>query len=134
MTTAKINLKILLPFQVFTEKNQVAKIVAETTAGSFGILPHRLDCAAILVAGILYYETSDNKGIYIAIDQGVLVKTGFDVLISVRNAIAGDNLEHLRDVVRTEFLNRDEQELQFRSVLNKLESGFTRRFMEFNRA
>ena len=107
--------------------------MAETTVGSFGILPQRLDCVAILVAGILIYETADNGEVYLAVDQGVLIKTGFEVLISVRNAVVGNELADLRDTVRRDFLNRDEQELHIRSVLAKLESGFTRRLMEFNR-
>jgi F-type H+-transporting ATPase subunit epsilon len=133
MPTVQMNMKILLPFRVFTEKTPVLKIVAETTQGSFGFLPHRLDCAAVLVAGILCYETCDGGEVYMAVDQGVLVKTGFDVLISVRNAIAGNDLADLRDTVRQEFLNRNEQEQNIRSVLAKLETGFSRRFMEFNR-
>jgi F-type H+-transporting ATPase subunit epsilon len=88
---------------------------------------------AILVAGILIYETAAEGEVYLAVDQGVLIKTGLEVLISVRNAIAGTELTDLRHTVRQEFLNRDEQELQVRSVLAKLESGFTRRFVEFNR-
>ena len=133
MSPSQMNLKILLPFQVFAEKTAVSRIVAETTVGSFGILPQRLDCVAILVAGILIYETTDEGEIYLAVDQGVLIKTGFEVLISVRNALVGNELADLRDTVRQEFLNRDEQELHIRSVLAKLESGFTRRLMEFNR-
>lgn len=128
-----MNLKILLPFRVFAEKTAVSRIVAETTLGSFGILPHRLDCVAILIAGILSYETANEGEIYLAVDQGVLIKTGGEVLISVRNAIAGNDLADLRHTVRQEFLNRDEQELHVRSVLAKLELGFTRRFVEFQR-
>lgn len=134
MQSEQMTLKILLPFQIFAEKTAVSRIIAETTIGSFGLLPHRLDCVAILVAGILIYETADVGEIYVAVDQGVLIKTGFDVLISVRNAIAGIDLAGLRDTVRQEFLNRDEQEQHVRSVLAKLETGFTRRFVEFNRA
>lgn len=129
----QMNLKILLPFQVFAEKNVVSRIVVETTVGSYGLLPQRLDCVAILVAGVLTYENSSDGEVYIAVDQGVLIKTGYDVLISVRNAIAGTDLASLRDTVRDEFLHRDEQELHVRSVLAKLETGFMRRFMEFNR-
>lgn len=128
-----MNLKILLPFQVFAEKSTVSRIVAETTSGSMGLLPHRLDCVAILVAGILTYETAQEGEVYLAVDQGVLIKTGADVLISVRNAIAGTDLANLRDTVKQEFQNRNEQEQQVRSVLAKLESGFTRRFVEFQR-
>ena len=47
-----MNLKVLLPFQVFAEKTGVLRIVAETREGSFGLLPHRLDCVAALAPGI----------------------------------------------------------------------------------
>jgi F-type H+-transporting ATPase subunit epsilon len=126
-----MSLKILLPFQVFSENTQVLKIIAESTQGSFGLLPNRLDCVATLVPGILCYQVSGETEVYVAIDEGVLVKTGSEVLISVRNAIAGAELSMLRATVRQEFLNRDVQEQHVRSVLAKLETGFVRRFMEF---
>lgn len=127
-----MSLKILLPFQVFSENTQVLKIIAESTQGSFGLLPNRLDCVATLVPGILCYQVSGEAEVYVAIDEGVLVKTGSEVLISVRNAIAGAELSALRTTVRQEFLNRDVQEQHVRSVLAKLETGFVRRFMEFH--
>ena len=46
-----MNLKILLPFQVFAERAGVTRIVVETREGSFGLLPHRLDCVAALRRG-----------------------------------------------------------------------------------
>ena len=73
---APMNLKILLPFQVFAEKTGVSRIVAETREGSFGLLPHRLDCVAALAPGILTYETDAEGEVYVAVDEGVLVKTG----------------------------------------------------------
>ena len=87
-----MNLKVLLPFRIFDEKTGVARIVAETREGSFGLLPHRRDCAAALAPGILIYETETEGEVYVAVDEGVLVKTGLDVLVSVRNAIGGTDL------------------------------------------
>ena len=43
-----MHLKVLLPFQVFAEKTDVSRLVVETRDGSFGLLPHRLDCVAAL--------------------------------------------------------------------------------------
>jgi F-type H+-transporting ATPase subunit epsilon len=128
-----INLKVLLPFQIFVEKKGVKRIVAETLQGSIGLLPHRLDCAAALAPGILTYETEEDGEVYLAVDQGVLVKTGMDVFVSVRNAIGGADLDKLHEAVKREFLNVDEQEKSVRSVLAKMESGFIRRFVELRR-
>lgn len=126
-----MNLKVLLPFHIFAEKTGVLRIVAETREGSFGLLPHRLDCVAALTPGILTYETeADGEG-FVAVDEGVLVKTGPDVLVSVRRAIGGTDLNQLRDAVGKEFLTLDEHEQNVRTVMTKLETGFLRRFATF---
>ena len=132
MQPARMHLKILLPFKIFAEKTGVVRIVAETRAGSFGLLPHRLDCVAALAPGILVFETEAGGEVCMAVDEGVLVKTGADVLVSVRNAIGGTDLGKLRAAVEQEFLNLDEQEKSVRSVLAKLESGFIHRFAAFH--
>ncbi len=132
MPPTRMNLKILLPFQIFAEKTGVSRILAETSEGSFGLLPHRLDCVAALAPGILVYENEAEGEVYVAVDEGVLVKTGLDVLVSVRNAIGGTDLDTLHEAVEREFLNLDEQEKSVRSVLAKLESGFIRRFAAFH--
>lgn len=126
-----MNLKILLPFQVFADLKGIKRIVAETFQGSFGLLPQRLDCAAALSPGILMYETETGSVVYLAIDEGILVKAGIDVLVSVRNAIGGAELGNLHQAVEQEFKNIDEQEKKVRSVMAKLELGFIRRFEEF---
>ncbi|MFC1989803.1 F0F1 ATP synthase subunit epsilon [Chloroflexota bacterium] len=132
MQSTLINFKVLLPFGIFAEETDVLRIVAETREGSFGMLPHRLDCVAALVPGILIYETEAKGEVYVAVDEGVLVKTGLDVLVSVRNAIAGTDLGQLRESVEREFLNLDEREQSVRSVMAKMESGFIRRMAAFH--
>jgi F-type H+-transporting ATPase subunit epsilon len=127
-----MHLKVLLPYKVFAEKTGVSRIVAHTSEGSFGLMPHRLDCVAALVPGILVFETEAEGEVYMAVDEGVLVKSGQDVLVSVRNAIGGTDLSKLHEAVGQEFLNLNDQEKKVRSVLAKLESGFIRRFAEFH--
>lgn len=127
-----MNLKILLPFQVFARKTGVARLVAETPEGSFGILPQRLDCVAVLSPGILIYQEESGGEVYLAVDEGVLIKTGPEVLVSVRHAIAGTDLGRLREAVEGEFLTLDERERSVRSALAKIESGFIRRMAVFH--
>jgi F-type H+-transporting ATPase subunit epsilon len=122
-----MNLKVLLPFGIFAETTGVSRIVAETKDGSFGILPHRLDCVAALVPGIFSFETEKEGEVFIAVDEGILVKTGLDVLVSVRRAIGGPDLSLLSESVEREFLNLDEHEQTMRSELAKLEAGFLQR-------
>src|SRR5277367_1159002 len=117
-----MHLKILVPTEVFADETGVTGIVAETSEGSFGLLPHRLDCVAALAPGILTYQTEADGEVFVAVDQGVLVKTGPDVLVSVRRALGGKDLGQLRNAVEKEFLTLDEHEQSIRSVLAKMES------------
>jgi F-type H+-transporting ATPase subunit epsilon len=131
-----INLRILLPSRVFMVKHGVKAVVVQTSHGSVGFLPKRRDGVAALVPGILSYKNSEIEGegeeeSYVAIDHGILVKTGQDIFVSVRNAIAEGDLAMLQEAVDREFVNLSEQEKTVRMMLSKMESGFVRRFMEF---
>jgi F-type H+-transporting ATPase subunit epsilon len=128
-----MKLKVLIPASVFLEQNAVTRVVAETHHGSFGILPHRLDCVAPLAPGILTFEIENGNEAFLAVDEGILVKTGDQVLVSVRNAIGGVDLGKLRQAVEREFLSLDERAKSVRTVLVKLESDFARRLLELSR-
>jgi F-type H+-transporting ATPase subunit epsilon len=128
-----MELKVLLPFEIFAQRNDVTRIVAETRDGSFGILPHRLDCVAALVPGILLYETTETSTVYLAIDEGVMVKTGPNVLVSVRRAVAGTSLGDLQQVVKREFLLLDTHEREVRAAIAKMEAAVVGRFAQFQR-
>ena len=119
-----MNLKVLLPFGVFVDKSDVSRIVAETAEGSFGLLPHRRDCVAALTPGILIYQTEGNGEVYVAVDDGVLVKTGMEVRVSVRRALGGTDLGQLREAVERDFLTLSERERSVRAAMARVEAGF----------
>lgn len=126
-----MNLKVLLPFRIFAEIDGVLRLSAETRDGSFGLLPHRLDCVAALVPGILSYKTESDGEVFIAVDEGVLVKTGEKVLVSVRRAMSGRDLGQLRASIEQDYLNLEDQETNIRTAMAKLETGFLHRFASF---
>jgi len=128
-----MNLKILLPFKVFMETKNVKSIVAETGDGQYGFLPQRLDCVAALVPGIFTYETTSGGIKYIAVDDGILVKAGTEVTVSVRNAIGGADLGKLHESVEKEFKDIDDNEKNVRSVMAKMESSFMVRLQKFQK-
>ena len=125
-----MQLRVLLPSEVFVDKADVARIVAETRHGSFGILPHRLDCIAALAPGILTYQETGGAAVYLAVDEGVLVKVGDEVLISVRRAVRGTDLGQLQEAVKQRFLTLDAEERKVREAMAKLESSFAARLAE----
>jgi F-type H+-transporting ATPase subunit epsilon len=129
-----VQLKILVPAGVFASITNVERMVVMTPTGSFGLLPHRLDCAAVLSPGLLSYSTGTADEIHLAVDSGVLVKTGPEVLVCVRHAIAGTDLGRLRQAVQQELLKLSEQESSSRRTLAHLESGLIRAFVELQRA
>jgi F-type H+-transporting ATPase subunit epsilon len=87
---------------------------------------------AALAPGILTYATEAAGEVYLAVDEGVLVKTGAQVVVSVRHAIGGADLGQLRQAVEREFVTLDERQKTVRTAVAKLESGLIRRFAEFH--
>src|SRR5690554_1363878 len=130
MEAKLMHLKILLPYGVFADIKSVKRIVVETTEGSYGMLPRRLDCTAALVTGILLYETESEGEKYIAVNEGILIKAGQQVSISVRHAIGNVPLGKLKAMVEKEMMELDELEINARMVMAKLETGFLQSFQK----
>ncbi|MDJ0727916.1 MAG: F0F1 ATP synthase subunit epsilon [Prochloraceae cyanobacterium] len=123
-------LKVLLPTEVLMEE-KVTKVNAEAENGHFCLLPNHIDFVAALVPGILSFEIQDTKKeIFLAIDEGILVKCDREVLVSTRNAIRGEDLENLKQTVREQFEVLDEKEKLTRSALAQFEANMVRRFQD----
>ncbi|MEP6738471.1 MAG: F0F1 ATP synthase subunit epsilon [Chryseolinea sp.] len=119
-----MNLKILLPFKVFADIKDVSRVVIKTSEGSYGFLPQRIDCVAALVPGVFTYETAGDGVRYVAVDTGVMIKAGRDVLVSVRNAVGGADLGKLGKMVENDFITQHDSQQDANTVLAKLERGF----------
>jgi F-type H+-transporting ATPase subunit epsilon len=124
-----MNLKVLLPTEVLVQED-VAKVTAEAHNGSFCLLPKHVDFVAALVPGILSFETAGGREAFVAVDEGILVKCGEEVMVSTRNAMRGPDLGQLRRTVEERFKVLDDREKTARSAMVKIEAGFVRRFLE----
>ncbi|BEQ13890.1 F0F1 ATP synthase subunit epsilon [Desulfoferula mesophila] len=124
-----MKLKVLLPDQVLVDE-EAAKVVAEAENGSFCLLPRHVDFVAALSPGILNFVDQRGREVFLALDEGVLVKQGAEVLVSTRRGVRGDKLGDLRQLVDQRFSELDEQEVKARSAMAKIEAGFVRRFLE----
>jgi F-type H+-transporting ATPase subunit epsilon len=124
-----MNLKVLLPAEVLVQE-EVAKVTAEAHNGSFCLLPKHVDFVAALVPGILSFETAGGREAFVAVDEGILVKCGDEVMVSTRNAMRGPDLGQLRRTVEERFKVLDDREKTARSAMVKIEAGFVRRFLE----
>ncbi len=124
-----INLKILLPAGILLNE-QVNKVIAEAVNGSFCLLPRHIDFLAALAPGILSFVSAEGKEEFLAVDEGVLVKAGPEVLVSSTRAVRGGELGQLKDTVERVFRHIDDQEKSARSTMAKLEADLVRGFME----
>jgi F-type H+-transporting ATPase subunit epsilon len=124
-----MKLKVLLPSEVLMDE-EVIKVVAEAENGSFCLLPRHVEFLAALIPGLLTYVTPQGVEQFLAVDGGILVKCGPQVLISTRNAVQGPELGSLERTVEERFLVLEDREKKARSAFSKLEVSFIRRFME----
>lgn len=110
-----------------------AKVVAEGAEGFFALLPRHIDLAAALPPGLFVYVTAEGEERFLGIDEGVLIKRGADVRVSVLDAFESADLSSLRAQVARRFLSLNEHERAARTALARLEAGAIRRVLEIER-
>jgi len=133
-----MKLKILLPGQMLVDE-QVVLVSAEAPDGSFTLLPGHIDFTSALVPGILTFRTppaaadapeAESGENFVAVDDGILVKKGAQILVATRHGVRSSRLEELHRTVLEQFVQRDQRERQARTVLARMESSFINRFIE----
>ena len=127
-----MKLKVLLPSEVLLDE-EVRKVITEAENGNFCLKPRHIDFVSALVPGLLSFVNAQGEEVFLAIDAGVLVKCGAEVLVSVGHAVRGESLEELKAVVEQHFTTLDEQERIARSAVARLEAGVVRRFIELEK-
>lgn len=123
-----MQLQVLLPTEILVDCH-AQSITAEAENGSFCLRPRHVDFVTALAPGILTYRDNDDHEHWIGLADGVLVKTGRQVLVSVQHAVVGENPGQLRNLVRDHFESIDERERQAVSAVARLEADFVRRFL-----
>lgn len=124
-----MTLSIFLPHQLILKEESIMKITFETLTGSYGIYPNRLDFVSALIPSILTYEI-DAVEFYVAVDEGILIKTNNLVTLSTRNAFPSPDLGQLQILVEEIYLKQSEREERVKRVMSKLESEFMKRYLE----
>lgn len=131
MTDHRMHLKIMMPEQIIADL-KVDKIIAEAQNGFFCLKPRHVDFTSALRTGILYYY-EEEKEYLTAIDRGILVKCGAEVLVSALNAIKGDNLTVLEEQVRQKFSRAEEAEEASLAALKNLEAELVQYFVDLEK-
>ncbi|HEY9651578.1 MAG TPA: F0F1 ATP synthase subunit epsilon [Coleofasciculaceae cyanobacterium] len=124
-----MRLKVLLPTEILLDE-AVVKVNAEAKNGCFCLLPHHINFVTALAPGILSFVSTDGQETFLAVDEGILVKCGVQVLVSTRNAVLSTDLKQLKQTIEQRFRRLDEQEKNARLALTKLEANIVRQFIE----
>jgi F-type H+-transporting ATPase subunit epsilon len=124
-----MKLQVLLPERVAVDK-RVSKVTAEAPDGAFCLLPRHVDFTAALVPGLLGFEDEAGDETLLAVDHGILVKCGEEVLVSTTRVIGGRPLGELQRAVKEELETLDERQRRARTAVAKIEADFVRRLVE----
>ena len=127
-----MRLKVVLPTDIVIDK-EVIKVIAEAENGSFCLLPRHIGFVSVLVPGLLSYVCPGGQEEFVAVDKGILIKCGPDVVVSTGQALAGADLGMLKRAIENKFNLMDERQKKANSAVAKLEANLVRRFLELER-
>lgn len=124
-----MNLKVVTPTEVVVDE-RVEKVTVQGEDGSRTYLPRHIDFVTALVPSVMSWQPTSGEEQFAAIDEGLVVKAGDELLVSTAYAVHGPELGQLRETVEGQFEERGEREKGARTALAKLEASIVRRFME----
>jgi F-type H+-transporting ATPase subunit epsilon len=129
-----MRLLITTPTAVVIDDPDVIAVRAEDETGSFGILNGHADFLTALTVSVVAWHRADGLQRYCAVRRGVLsVNNGSEVAIATREAIPGDDLDHLEQVVVAEFRSALEAERTARTETFQLQMKAIRQIVRYLR-
>lgn len=107
---------------------EIRKISLEFLNGYHTFLPKHIDFASIIKPSIATYTDGNGAQKYIACHNGVAVKKGQNITLSVQQAVLGNSLSELKSTILQEFKKADEQRKELNTAMARLEIGMLRGF------
>lgn len=108
----------------------VELVDVESDIGRLTLLPHHVDCAAALRAGLVRIRDAGGEEHYLGTDGGTLVKMGDRVLVSTPRAVVGRALGEIHEELAERRRRRVEREQQAQKALARLEVELARSVFE----
>jgi F-type H+-transporting ATPase subunit epsilon len=106
-----MKLVITTPTAIVVNADNVRHVRAEDSTGAFGIQPGHADFLTALAISLLIWRDRAGVEHYAAVRGGVLrVREGKSVEIATREAVVGDSLRNLREVVLAQMAKNAETE------------------------
>ncbi|MGA7488691.1 MAG: F0F1 ATP synthase subunit epsilon [Xanthobacteraceae bacterium] len=129
-----MRLLITTPTALVVDDMDVVAVRAEDESGSFGILNGHADFLTALTVSVVSWRHGDGRQRFCAVRRGVLsVSEGREVAVATREAIAGDDLDHLEQVVLARFREALEAERTARTESLRLQMKAIRQIMRYLR-
>ena len=129
-----MRLLITTPTAVVIDDPDVVAVRAEDESGCFGILGGHADFLTALTVSVVAWRLSNDSRRFCAVRRGVLsVSRGTQVLIGTRQALVGDDLDHLEHVVLANFRNNVEAERTARTATLQLQMKAIRQIVRYLR-
>jgi F-type H+-transporting ATPase subunit epsilon len=129
-----MRLMITTPSAVVVDHSDVVAVRAEDETGSFGILDGHADFLTALTVSVVSWRRLEGHHGYCAVRQGILfVSRSTQVAIASREAIVGNDLEHLENVIVATFRDQVETERIARLDGLRLEMRAIRQIVKYLR-
>jgi F-type H+-transporting ATPase subunit epsilon len=129
-----MRLMITTPTAVVLDDSDVIAARAEDESGSFGILNGHADFLTALTVSVVRWHRANDRERFCAVRHGVLsVSRGREVAIATREAVLGNDLDHLERVVLAEFRQALEAERTARIESAKLQMKAIRQLVRYLR-
>jgi F-type H+-transporting ATPase subunit epsilon len=115
---------------VVVDEPDAVAVRAEDESGSFGILPGHADFLTALTVSVVSWRRTDGARRFCAVRRGVLtVSRGTQVAIATREALVGDDLDHLEHLVLANFRDNAEAERTARTASLQLQMKVIRQIV-----
>jgi len=129
-----MRLLITTPTDVVIDDPDVVAVRAEDESGNFGILQGHAEFLTALTVSVVSWRRADDRQRFCAVRRGVLsVSKGNEVAIATRQAVPGDDLDQLEQVVLAQFLEAAEVERMARTDSLQLQMKAIRQIVRYMR-
>ena len=129
-----MRLIITTPGAVIVDHADVVAVRAEDESGSFGILNGHAEFLTALTTSVVRWHRAQGRQHNCAVRGGVLaVRGGSEVAVATRQAVIGDDLDHLENVVLAEFHNAVDAERSARVESMRLHMLAIRQILHYLR-
>jgi F-type H+-transporting ATPase subunit epsilon len=132
ITETLFSVKIFTPSQAVVDE-KICSLIAEDRSGYFGIQAGHINLLTVLVPTILRFRKRSEKERYIGINGGILKVENGSVTVAAREAIAGEKMAELEEILSIEMAKEASDEKRTRISLERMGLMIMRNFLSFER-